>query len=123
MIAKQVDSDESLDISKVLPAKPGKSFFKFLHARIKKITISYNENVFVLVEPYDVKSYDILGSYKDFKQQAARERQIQLLSAKSSFVPTNDLNNNIGSETSTSSSEGKNVNFAVFLNIYIDKIN
>jgi len=84
LIAKPVDSNNELDISKVIPAEP--------------------------VEPSNVKSYNILGSYKEFKHQAARERQIQLLSAKSSLIPINDSNNNTRSESLTNSSEGKNVN-------------
>ena len=56
-----------------------------------------------------MKSYNILGSYKEFKHQAAKERQIQLLSAKSSLIPINDSINNTGSELSTNGSEGKHV--------------
>ena len=64
-----------------------------------------------------MKSYNILGSYKEFKHQAARERQIQLLSAKSSLIPINDSNNNTKSESLTNSSEGKNVRI-IFIKIF-----
>ena len=66
------------------------------------------------METTEVKPYNILGSFNDFKQQAARERQIQLLSAKSSFNTTANKNNNKEKSLKTND-DSKNVRINVFV--------
>ncbi|XP_066911771.1 MYCBP-associated protein-like isoform X2 [Clytia hemisphaerica] len=82
-IAKQVQSEESLDISELINSEP--------------------------LDTAEVKPFNILGSFNDFKQQAARERQIQLLSAKSSFNATANKKDN-KEKTFKTTDDSKNIN-------------